>query len=70
MKYIILTKEQANHVNGIYERGSRLICARLTDGQYMLPIEVLSDVDYTSAWEFLASLPQTDSVDIFDEILL
>ncbi|HNX38844.1 MAG TPA: hypothetical protein PKI15_10840, partial [Candidatus Cloacimonadota bacterium] len=63
-------KEQANHVNGIYERGSRLISARLTDGKYMLPIEVLSDVDYISVWEFLASLPQTDSIDIFDEILL
>lgn len=62
--FIVLNSEQADVVRGPTEKGSELVPIILADGNtYVLPVEVLADEAHAVHHEYLAALPQQESVE-------
>lgn len=57
MKFIILLKEQADFIRGRHGKYSGIDPVELTNGQYGVPPEVLTDPDLSEVHDFLAALP-------------
>lgn len=66
---ILLTSVQADAVRGPSEEASALSALQpiaLTDGRFILGVEVLDDLSHADHWELLLSLPTSDYADIAD----
>jgi len=60
MKYIILTKYQANRIKGEYGKYSALQPILILSGEFILPIQVLKEYEFTDVWDYLRKLPQRE----------
>jgi len=58
--YIILTKYQANKVKGEYGNYSALQPVLILSGEFILPIQVLKEYEFTDVWDYLRKLPQRE----------
>lgn len=65
MKYLILTKEQADSVRGETIPYHELLPVELPDGTFTLPDAVLSDPAHEKKMDQLSILPKVDSVVTF-----
>ena len=53
MKYIVLNKEQANKVRGLYGKYSALDPIEIKNSLFILPIDVLKNSEFKKVHEFL-----------------
>ncbi len=58
MKFIKLTKEQADRVNGTGVEHERILCRPVSSDLFILGLEVLNDPAHIGVREFLLTLPQ------------
>jgi hypothetical protein len=59
MVYILLTESQANLVRGKYGKYSELNPIKVVEG-YVLPLDILDDLEFASVHDFLKTLPQQE----------
>ncbi|NQW52159.1 MAG: hypothetical protein HQ465_13065 [Rhodospirillales bacterium] len=68
---ILLTAAQADAIRGPSGEAPALAALKpvqLTDGRYILGVEVLSDTLHTEYWPLLEGLPRASVEDIYDLI--
>jgi len=69
MKYKLLTLEQARYIaTERYARNCQLCPVMLSATEYVLPMSILLDADYSDIFKYLEELPTIDIEDEVDEI--
>ena len=60
MNYLILTEQQADDLRGIYNVNYMIDPIRLNNNEYILPIDLIENIEFTEVKNTLESLPQRE----------